>query len=445
MSHVFISYSKKNQEYARKLADHLLSLGFDVWIDDRIDYGDDWWRTIVRNIRSAQAFIVIMTDESDASEWVQREVTLADKHKVPAFPIWLDGDFHESENWAIYVRTQYVDVRKDKLPPEDFYRRIERVAPKKDSNGNNKAAASDSSKLVAYGKVDGISAEFSVDIAKEPKAQLSASFTPPDVSHILPAPFEWCEIPAGKVTIEYSDTDHKIFDVPRFWMAKYPITNAQYQIFLDAVDGYRNPASWGFSQAANLWWHENKHPYETAFEGDKLPRTNVTWYEAVAFSHWLSLKLGLSTHIPSTGELITKSMMAKLYKIALPTEMQWQRSAQGDDGRKYPWGNTLGLFPYNRTALWQDSVSRPLPVMDFINRASPFGILGMVGNVWEWCATNWESGDANLGDALPRVLRGCAHYAGSERADITFRTAESPNFSNNGSGFRIICVSSFKR
>lgn len=76
MAHVFISYSKKNRDYARKLADHLLELGFDVWIDDRIDYGDDWWRTIVRAIRNAKAFIVIMTDESDRSVWVQREVTL---------------------------------------------------------------------------------------------------------------------------------------------------------------------------------------------------------------------------------------------------------------------------------------------------------------------------------------------------------------------------------
>jgi hypothetical protein len=248
MSHVFISYSKQNKDYARKLADHLLSQGFDVWIDDRIDYGDDWWRTIVRNIRSAKAFIVIMTHESDSSEWVQCEVTLADKHKIPAFPLWLDGDFHESENWAIYVRTQYVDVRKDKLPPEDFYQRIERVAPKKGANGNNKATASDSTKLVGYGKIDSFPVEFPITIAKEPKTQpnqTSASITPPDVSSILPAPFEWCEIPAGKVTIEYSNIAHKTFEVPQFWMAKYPITNAQYQVFMDADDGFRDPVWWG--------------------------------------------------------------------------------------------------------------------------------------------------------------------------------------------------------
>lgn len=65
--HIFISYSKKNKGYAQRLKKKLLSEGFDVWIDDRIDYGDDWWRTIVQAIRKASAFVVIMTDEADAS------------------------------------------------------------------------------------------------------------------------------------------------------------------------------------------------------------------------------------------------------------------------------------------------------------------------------------------------------------------------------------------
>ncbi|HEX2908157.1 MAG TPA: toll/interleukin-1 receptor domain-containing protein, partial [Phototrophicaceae bacterium] len=111
MAHIFISYSKKNRAYARQLADKLLELGFDVWIDDRIDYGDDWWQTIFHAIREAKAFVVIMTDEANASKWVQREVTLADQHNIPAFPVWLNGDFHNSANWSIYVRTQYADVR----------------------------------------------------------------------------------------------------------------------------------------------------------------------------------------------------------------------------------------------------------------------------------------------------------------------------------------------
>jgi hypothetical protein len=51
--------------------------GFDVWLDDRIDFGNRWWRTIVRAIRACAAFVVVMTPDSEESEWVEREVHLA--------------------------------------------------------------------------------------------------------------------------------------------------------------------------------------------------------------------------------------------------------------------------------------------------------------------------------------------------------------------------------
>ncbi len=135
--HIFISYSKKNKDYAQRLKEKLLSEGFDVWIDDRIDYGDDWWRTIVQAIRNASAFVVIMSNESDSSEWVQREVTLADKYHIPPFPLWLSGDFHASDNWAIYVRTQFADVRNGDLPQEDFYVRLAKASPPKPRPGED--------------------------------------------------------------------------------------------------------------------------------------------------------------------------------------------------------------------------------------------------------------------------------------------------------------------
>jgi hypothetical protein len=152
-SHVFISYSKKNRTYARSLANHLVSLGFDIWIDDRIDYGDDWWRTIFRAIVNARAFIVIMTDDSDSSQWVQREVTIADKNKIPCFPLWLSGDFQTSENWSIFVRTQYADVRDGKLPHDDFYIRLEQVAPRKSITGINITPPSATSDVAYWPKV----------------------------------------------------------------------------------------------------------------------------------------------------------------------------------------------------------------------------------------------------------------------------------------------------
>lgn len=100
-----------------------------------------------------------------------------------------------------------------------------------------------------------------------------------EVWDILPQPFEWCEIPAGKVTLEDASSDGGTtggtFEVPTFLMAKYPITNAQYEVFVTAQDGYAEAKWWDYSTEAQAWRHKRQLPESTAFEGDDLPRTNV--------------------------------------------------------------------------------------------------------------------------------------------------------------------------
>lgn len=137
---------------------------------------------------------------------------------------------------------------------------------------------------------------------------------------------EWISIPAGKVTLEkgwgnsngydeaknYSEEPLKTFYVEAFQIAKYPVTHAQYQTFIDD-GGYKDDRWWvdlaqRKTESAEARWPIANHP-----------RENVNWYEAIAFTRWLSSKTGMN--------------------VSLPTETQWQRAAQGDDGRKYPWGN----------------------------------------------------------------------------------------------------------
>lgn len=123
--YLFISYSKKQGTYARGLADHLIASGFDVWIDDRIEYGSNWWNTIVETIRQSAALVVIMTPDSLASEWVQFEVQLAKKWKKPVFPLLLQG-----ENWPLFELTQYVDVSDQHFPEPDFLDRLADFVPR---------------------------------------------------------------------------------------------------------------------------------------------------------------------------------------------------------------------------------------------------------------------------------------------------------------------------
>lgn len=290
MSHVFISYSRHDADYVEKLVDKLLAEGFTVWFDKQTDYGDEWWEKIVEAIEVCGAFIVVMTPESGQSRWVKREVHVADDRNARIFPLLLDGDRRSSRLWDMFVHQTPLDVRDKSLPPARFYDTLARHAARTPNAGQV--------------------------ITPAPQSALPP---PPDVSGILPPPFEWCSIPAGEVTIEYGEKDKKTFSVAAFHMAKYPITNAQFEVFVTAKDGYRETRWWDYSSEAKAWRAQNVQPEKSSFDGSDCPRTDVNWYEAVAFCRWLDARTGGTS-------------------ITLPTEQQWQRAAQGDDGRVYPWG-----------------------------------------------------------------------------------------------------------
>jgi len=118
MTHVFISYSTQNRDYAHKLARRLREERLDVWIDNaEIRSGEEWWQSIVEALNAASAVVVIMTPDSLASQWVKREVMLAEQMHKRVFPVLLEG-----ENWDLFVHIQYADVRKTgRLPPKSFF------------------------------------------------------------------------------------------------------------------------------------------------------------------------------------------------------------------------------------------------------------------------------------------------------------------------------------
>ncbi len=238
---------------------------------------------------------------------------------------------------------------------------------------------------------------------------------------ILPTPFAWCDIPAGQVTLKDS-TNHDgtaggVYSVEHFFIAKYPITNAQYQVFVEAPDGYANALWWDYGSHAQLWRAGHAAPSETAYPGDDLPRTNVTWYEALAFCRWLSHHSGDS--------------------ITLPTEQQWQRAAQGDDGREYPWGDE---FDAERCNCWQSQFVGPTPVNRCLKGASPFGVLDMCGNVLEWCLTAWGQDMVDVSRHLMRCQRGGSWDYFGHYGRVIYRGGNYPDLSNQHTGFRIVSL-----
>jgi len=90
MSKIFISYSRKDIDFARKLAGDLETAGYDVWWDiTDLQGGDDWVRTIPNAIATSQYVIVVLTPNSIESEWVEKEYTQSLTLRKKIIPIML--------------------------------------------------------------------------------------------------------------------------------------------------------------------------------------------------------------------------------------------------------------------------------------------------------------------------------------------------------------------
>ena len=117
--HVFISYSHRDSDFTHKLAEEMERHNIPLWIDDRIDYGTRWPHVIQEKIDSCKAFVLIMSDNARASDWVNNELTYAISKGKKIYPLLLKGD-----TWLAVASIQYVNVRNRKMPDESFYKRL---------------------------------------------------------------------------------------------------------------------------------------------------------------------------------------------------------------------------------------------------------------------------------------------------------------------------------
>lgn len=237
---------------------------------------------------------------------------------------------------------------------------------------------------------------------------------------ILGAPFEWCLVAGGSVILldasEYGGTAGGLYQVSDFAIGKYLVTNGQYQRFVKHPNGFHNPEWWRYSPQAIQWRIDHPHPRPTAFSGTDLPVTRVSWFDSIAFCNWLSAEIGAM--------------------VRPPTEQEWQRAAVGDTGWSYPWGNKLDETRAN----YANHVGQVSAVGSFPDGQSPFGVMDMVGNLWEWCLTTWGTEGTDLNGYVYRVFRGGAWNVSNPEylRAIDRGEGHSPRGRLNDCGFRIV-------
>lgn len=201
----------------------------------------------------------------------------------------------------------------------------------------------------------------------------------------------------------------------RFYLARYPVTNRQFGAFV-ARTGYKPTDAEAHRFLAH--WKNGRCPAELLDH----PVVHVSWLDARAYCRWAARRL--------------------------PTEAEWEKAARGTDGHKYPWGRDeptpeLANFGHARR-----EAGTTMPVSAFPRSASPYGMEGMAGNVFEWCediddpAFYMHGPDRNprntiqLGSA-PCVIRG-GSFRYDARALRTFaRQSFPPTFRLDNVGFRV--------
>jgi len=242
---------------------------------------------------------------------------------------------------------------------------------------------------------------------------------------------EWITIPAGEFWMgsEKGDDDerplHKLY-LPEFQISRVPITNAQYELFVKDKE-WKSPEH----------WHGGQVPSGL----ENHPVVHVTWHDALEYCRWLGKKI---------NQLLT-----------LPSEAEWEKAARGDqDQREYPWGEWVDLHCNSSELGW----NRTTPVGLFLNGASPYGVLDLSGNVWEWTRSiallregkiqngvqefnypyNPNDGREDLmaDNNHTRTIRGGAFYFTSGLVRCTFRDVDLPNNKSSSFGFRVIVHSS---
>jgi formylglycine-generating enzyme required for sulfatase activity len=194
--------------------------------------------------------------------------------------------------------------------------------------------------------------------------------------------------------------------LPEYRISRYPITNAQFAEFVRAT-GHPPPEH----------WDQGRVPIDL----QDHPVVNVDYGDAAAFCLWL------------------QGVTGKPYR--LPTEEEWEKAARGGmpETRRYPWGGEWRLGVCNTQELEKNGTT---PVQEFArDNLSPFEVVDMAGNVWEWTASSYAPypGSSHQSPHFESawVVRGGSWKNSRLRARLSCRGRYPPDARRIYLGFRV--------
>ena len=233
------------------------------------------------------------------------------------------------------------------------------------------------------------------------------------------------EIPGGMFAMGRDDgplaeqPTHQAF-VPTFHIDRNLVTVAEFATFVQAK-GANGPQGEMYLDVADPDNHiQQQHGVWFPVAGfDQHPVGEVSWHGAVAYCQWRQKRL--------------------------PSEAQWEKAARGTDGRLYPWGNDPPQPDLAFFGAWR---GQTVPIGQYPKGASPYGVLDMAGQVWEWTTSLYKpypydmhDGREDLNLAAARVIRGGSSASPAEKLTATTREIVLPPRQATGHayiGFRCV-------
>ncbi len=250
-----------------------------------------------------------------------------------------------------------------------------------------------------------------------------------------------------------------------YWAGQYAVTQAQFQAFVEA-GGYDDKQWWtdaGWKQKETGKW-KDRESKGAQFDLSNHPVVGVSWYEAQAFTDWL------------TNHLHNEKQLDKGWRVALPNEPEWEKAARGGieipeeavhaqltalssadlpgmignplPARKYPWGEEFNPNYCNHNKLGTGTTSTP---GCFPEGVSPYGLHDASGNVLEWSrskyeaatypveGSKWTSREEKEGKKS-RVLRGGSFGGTANYCRCAARNRGYPDLRRRNVGFRIVVL-----